>query len=200
MSTPAPAPASDGRRRPHTLVVAAVCVVLLLVAAGLVRHLVAQPFRVPSASMAPTLQVGDVILADRSTRGTAERGSVVVFDGSDSLGQDGSAGGRYWVKRVIAVGGDRVTCCTDDGAITVNGEELDEPYLPEGTAPSQVTFDLEVPEGRMFVLGDNRDDSTDSRNLLGAPGGGMIRVEHVVGEVHEVVWPASRRGPIAGAS
>lgn len=174
--------------------VAAVCVVLLLLTAGLVRHYGVQTFRVPSASMEPALQAGDVILADRSDRGTARRGQVVVFDGSGYFLPDAEGGsGRYWVKRVIAVGGDRVTCCTDDGAITVNGETLVEPYLPEGTAPSEIAFDLEVPEGRMFVLGDHRDDSTDSRNLLGAPGGGMIPVDRVVGSVHGVVWPASRR-------
>jgi signal peptidase I len=101
-------------------------------------------------------------------------------------------GGRYWVKRVIAVGGDDVSCCGRDGAILVNGEPLEEPYLPEGAAPSTVEFDLHVPEGRMFVLGDNRADSTDSRNLLGAPGGGMIPVDRVVGRADRIVWPPPR--------
>lgn len=188
----------DGRRRSHlTVAVAAVLVVVLLTGALLVRQLVVRPFVVPSASMEPTLQVGDVILADRGDRGQAQRGQVVVFDGSGYFSQDGDdASGRYWVKRVIAVGGDRVTCCTDAGAITVNGEAIEETYLPSGTAPSTIPFDLEVPEGRMFVLGDNRGDSTDSRNLLGAPGGGMIPVDRVVGSVHTVVWPLSRRGSV----
>ncbi|MGY5763889.1 signal peptidase I [Brachybacterium sp. DNPG3] len=189
--TPVTAPA---RRRPPFVVVAAVCVVLLLVSAFAVRHYVVQPFRVPSSSMAPTLQQGDIILADRSDRGTAERGQIVVFDGSGYFGSsdDGAATGRFWVKRVIAIGGDSVSCCTDDGRIAVNGEPIDEPYLPEGTAPSEDEFDLEVPEGRMFVLGDNRSDSTDSRNLLGRPGGGMIPVSRVVGSVDRIVWPLSR--------
>ncbi|ASK66577.1 signal peptidase I [Brachybacterium avium] len=186
----------NGRRRPHPVVVAAVCVVLLLLGALLVRHYVAQPFRVPSASMAPALRPGDVLLADRSTRGTAERGEIVVFDGRGYFAPSAADGNRFWVKRVIAVGGERVECCAPDGAITVDGAPLEEPYLPEGTAPSEIEFSLRVPEGRMFVLGDNRTDSTDSRHLLGAPGGGMIPVDRVVGEADRIVWPLSRRSAL----
>lgn len=187
---------ASGRRRPHPVVAAAVCVVLLLVAAGAVRYFVAQPFRVPSASMEPTLATGDVILADRSERGTAERGEIVVFDGSGYFAPSSADGDRYWVKRVIAVDGDHVQCCTEAGALTINGSPLEEPYLAEGTVRSEVEFDLVVPAGRMFVLGDNRGDSTDSRHLLGAPGGGMIPRERVVGEVDRVVWPPPRAGTL----
>ncbi|EWS81180.1 signal peptidase I [Brachybacterium phenoliresistens] len=177
------------------MVAAAVLVVLLLVAAFTIRHLVVEPFEVPSASMEPTLRAGDVILVDRQSRRSAERGQVVVFDGRGYFGgQDGT--GHYWVKRVIAVGGDRVTCCDDAGAILVDGEPIAEPYLAPGTAPSLVAFDLEVPEGRMFLLGDNRADSTDSRSLLGAPGGGMVPVDRVVGEARRIVWPPPRSGAL----
>lgn len=185
---------ANGRRRPHPVVAAAVYVVLLLVGALLVRHFVTQPFRVPSASMAPALQPGDVLLADRSTRGTAERGEIVVFDGRGYFAPSAADGDRFWVKRVIAVGGERVQCCAEDGAITVDGVPQEEPYLPDGMAPSEIEFDLRVPEGRMFVLGDHRTDSTDSRYLLGAPGGGMIPVDRVVGEVDRIVWPLTRSG------
>jgi signal peptidase I len=187
---------AHARRRPHPVVAAAVCVVLLLVGALLVRHVVTQPFRVPSASMAPALQPGDVLLADRSTRGSAERGDIVVFDGTGYFAPSAADGDRYWVKRVIAVGGDRVQCCDADGAITLDGVPLEEPYLPDGTAPSDIEFDLRVPEGRMFVLGDHRTDSTDSRHLLGAPGGGMIPVDRVVGEADRIVWPLTRSGSL----
>ncbi|MBB5832080.1 signal peptidase I [Brachybacterium aquaticum] len=187
---------ADGRRRPHPVVAVAVLVVLMLVAAFGVRYFVVQPFRVPSASMAPTLEAGDVLLADRATRGTAEPGQVVVFDGRGYFAPSDDDGGRYWVKRVIAVGGQRVQCCDPDGAILIDGVPLEEPYLPPGTEPSTIEFDLLVPEGRMFVLGDNRSDSTDSRSLLGAPGGGMIPVERVVGAVDRIVWPPPRRGTL----
>ena len=184
----------NGRRRPHFVVVAAVCVVALLAAALGMRQFVVQPFRVPSASMAPALEAGDVLLADRTLRGTAQRGEIVVFDGRGYFAPSAVDGDRYWVKRVIAVGGDSVACCDPDGAITVNGDPLDEPYLPDGTAPSEIEFDLLVPKERMFVLGDNRGDSTDSRHLLGAPGGGMIPVDRVAGQVQTIVWPLSRQG------
>ena len=184
------------RRRPHPVVAVAVCVVLLLVAALLVQEFVVQPFRVPSASMAPTLAPGDVLLADRSQRGTAERGDIVVFDGIGYFAPSASDGDRYWVKRVIAIDGDRVTCCDPSGAITVDGAPLEEPYLPADTAPSEIEFDLQVPAGHMFVLGDNRTDSTDSRHLLGAPGGGMVPLDRVVGEADRIVWPLTRSGAL----
>ncbi|MCL6422125.1 signal peptidase I [Brachybacterium sp. JHP9] len=181
-----------GRR---LLALAALATVLLLVAALGVRTFVTAPFRVPSASMEPTLQVGDVLLADRTAGGRAERGEIVVFDGSGYL--PGTEDSPFFVKRVIAVGGDTIRCCDESGALVLNGVPLSEPYLAPGTAPSTIAFDLEVPRGRMFVMGDNRADSTDSRHLLGAPGGGMIPVERVTGEASRIVWPLERSGPLA---
>ncbi len=166
------------------VIAAALCIVLLAVFG--VRHFVVQTYHVPSDSMAPTLKAGEYILVDRTTRGTAERGTVVVFDGEGYFG--GSS--RYWVKRVIGVGGDRVRCCTDDGRLEVNGHALDEPYLPASLArASAIDFDVAVPEGRMFLLGDNRDNSSDSRNHLGDPGGGMVPLKRTQGRVTRVVWP-----------
>lgn len=166
------------------VIAAALCVVFLAVLG--VRHFVAETYHVPSGSMAPTLESGEYILVDRTTRGTATRGSVVVFDGEGYFG--GSS--RYWVKRVIGVGGDRVRCCTDDGQLEVNGHPLDEPYLPASLSrASAIDFDVAVPEGRMFLLGDSRNDSSDSRNHLGDPGGGMVPVERTRGHVTRVVWP-----------
>lgn len=181
------------RRRP--LRVAAVVVIAVLLGVLCVRHFVVQTFWVPSSSMAPTLEEGDVLLVDRTQRGTARRGEVVVFDGTGYFGP-GQDGRRYWVKRVIGVGGDRVRCCDDAGRITVDGAVLDEPYLAPGTAPSDVPFDVEVPDGAMFLLGDARADSADSRDHLGSPGGGMVPRQRVVGEVTRIVWPLARSGQV----
>lgn len=145
--------------------------------------------------------------------GSIGRGDIVVIDGRGSFvsGQNSSLGQKvgswfgvgprdvFYVKRVIGVGGDRVKCCDDEGKLLVNGEPLDEPYLAgagegapgsgagEGGAQaaraSDVDFDVEVPPDRLWLMGDNRANSTDSRNLLSRPGGGMIRVSDAVGVV-----------------
>jgi signal peptidase I len=118
---------------------------------------------------------------------TPRRGDVIVFDGEGSFQQ---TGGTDYVKRVIGVGGDRVTCCDTAGRITVNGQALDETYLYPGDAPSQVPFDIVVPDGRLWVMGDHRADSRDSRDHLGDPGGGTVPVDKVIGRAEWIAWPA----------
>ena len=98
--------------------------------------------------------------------------------------------GGHLVKRVIAVGGDTVRCCDRRGRVRVNGTPLEEQdYLAPGAKPSLITFKQEVPEGYLWVMGDNRGESADSRVHLGDPGGGFVPVEDVVGKVFTVVWP-----------
>lgn len=178
----------------RSLIVWVVAACFCVAAVGLigVRHFVVSPFHIPSESMAPTLHEGEYILVDRVSRGTAERGHVVVFNGSGYFAAE-SGGGTYWVKRVIGVGGDRIRCCSENGALEVNGVELHEPYLPSGlTRASAQDFEVEVPKGRIFLLGDNRDHSSDSRDHLGDPGGGMIPLDRVEGHVTRVVWPLDK--------
>ena len=94
------------------------------------------------------------------------------------------------MKRVIGVGGDRVVCCDSKGRVTVNGHALDEgSYLPKGTPPSTKSFDVIVPKHHLWMMGDNRSHSADSRVHLGDPGGGFVPVHDVVGKVFAVVWP-----------
>ncbi|MEV1024060.1 signal peptidase I [Streptomyces sp. NPDC050264] len=149
---------------------------------------VMQPFQIPSGSMETTLRVGDRVLVNKvAYRFGAEprRGDVVVFDGS------GYFGNADYIKRVVGVGGDRVTCCDSKGWIEVNGRSVDErSLLHAGDAPSEVPFDIVVPDGSLFLLGDHRSDSRDSRDYLGAPGGGFVPVDQVIGKAQWIGWPA----------
>jgi signal peptidase I len=156
----------------------------------LVTAFVARPYQVPSGSMEGTLRIGDRVLVDKLAYrfgGTPRRGDVIVFDGDGSFTREP---GTDFVKRVIGVGGDRVTCCDAEGRILVNGHPLDETYLYPGNTPSRVRFDIVVPDGKLWVMGDHRDDSRDSRDHLGEPGGGTVPVGRVIGRADWVLWPA----------
>jgi signal peptidase I len=168
---------------------AAVAVVLSL----LLRSFVVQAYVIPTGSMQPLLQPGDRVLASRvdGWAGEVRRGDVVVFDGAGVFAETGD-----FAKRVVGIGGDRVVCCDDDGALTVNGEPLDEPYVYPGDRPSGVRFDVVVPDGRLWVMGDHRRVSADSRAHLGNPGGGMVPEDRLVGRVVAVVWPLDRIGGV----
>ncbi|MFI0722510.1 signal peptidase I [Streptomyces sp. NPDC021224] len=170
-------------RRTILLAAAGVCAMLL------VTTFVVRPYQVPSGSMEGTLRIGDRVLVDKLAYrfgGTPRRGDVIVFDGDGSFTQQP---GTDYVKRVIGVGGDRVTCCDAQGRILVNGHPLDETYLYPGNTPSQVRFDIVVPDGKLWVMGDHRDDSRDSRDHLGDPGGGTVPVGRVIGRADWIAWP-----------
>ncbi|MDH6219303.1 signal peptidase I [Streptomyces pseudovenezuelae] len=162
---------------------ALVCLVFLL----LLNAFVVQPFQIPSGSMENGLRIGDRVLVNKlAYRFGAEprRGDVVVFDGTGYFGN-----GDY-VKRVVGVGADHVVCCDKEGRLQVNGRSVDEStFLFPGDGPSTVPFDVRVPDGTLFVLGDHRSDSSDSRDHLGSPGGGMIPVADVVGRADWIAWP-----------
>jgi signal peptidase I len=159
------------------------CLVFLLV----LNAFVVQPFQIPSGSMEQGLRIGDRVLVNKlAYRFDAQprRGDVIVFDGT------GYFGNADYVKRVVGVGGDHVVCCDKEGRIEVNGRAVDESaFLYPGDRASSVPFDVVVPAGRLFVLGDHRSDSSDSRDHLGSPGGGMIPVGDVIGRADWILWP-----------
>ncbi len=183
---------------------------IALVLAVVIKAFFLQAFYIPSGSMNDTLVLNDRILVQKVTywNGTPERGDIVVFSDPGGWLNEGevkaatnpvSRGlelfglyptGGHLVKRVIGTGGDTVKCCDEDGRITVNGAPLDErSYLAKGEKPSMINFNVEVPEGYLWVQGDNRSNSADSRVHLGDPGGGMVPADLVVGKVFMVVWP-----------
>ena len=193
-------------------------VLLTLVVAALVRTFLVQPFYIPSGSMENTLQVGDRVLVDKLSYrfGDISRGDIVVFNGLDSFTPEvdvdeppnallrglrsvGAAlglappGETDFIKRVVGLPGDRVRCCDAQDRVTVNGQPLDESaYLYAGDQPSDSPFDVVVPPGRLWVMGDHRAASADSRAHTGDPGGGTVPEDKVIGRAFSVVWPLDR--------
>ena len=191
-----------------------ILILIALALALLLKTFLVQAFYIPSGSMENTLQVGDRVLVNRMVYrlGDIERGDVIVFNGVDSWTPEvqisepsnpvtkvvSSIAGAFgfatpnekdFIKRVIGIPGDRVKCCDKQGRITVNGVPLDETYVFPGDKPSEQQFDVVVPEDRVWVMGDHRGASSDSRYHLGDPGGGTIPIDHVVGKAFLVVWP-----------
>lgn len=190
-------------------------IVLLVVAVGvavLIKAFLVQMFFVPSSSMRPTLKEDDRILVQKISywRGDVQRGDVIVFKdpGGQWLGDVGGElnpvqkalstiglypTGGHLVKRVIGIAGDRVRCCDKQGRIRVNDIPLDETdYIRAGTSPSDSKFDITVPANSLWVMGDNRTNSEDSRAHRNLPGGGSVPTSDVVGKVWAVAWPWDR--------
>ena len=188
-----------------------------LILSVLVRTFLIQAFYVPSESMENTFLRNDRIIVSKvSTKITGvHRGDVVVFhDPGGWLGSgfpdpyDTPVGrvlqfvgivpsntGNDLVKRVIGVGNDTIECCDENGNIIVNGEPIDEKYIKDGSTTDQVTFKVLVPKGSVFVMGDNRGNSEDSRFHLDL-NNGMVPLEEIVGRVAVRIWPFNRIGGI----
>jgi len=191
------------------------------VLALIVKTFFLQAFYIPSASMEPTLMVNDKILVEKVSywNGDVHRGDIVVFDDPGGWLSDADEAhannfvqrgleivglyptGGHLVKRVIGVGGDTVACKGPNAPLRVNGVPLDESYLPDNVKPCAAaasmasrSFEVSVPDGHLWVMGDNRGNSADSTHHIGEPGGGAVPADDVVGKVWAIVWPASRAG------
>lgn len=205
-----------------------VILVIAVLVSFLVKTFIVRSFYIPSASMEDTLQVDDRILVDELTPrwDGYHRGDVIVFkDPGGWLPVTPSAPPRsplleagewlltivgiaapdsddHLVKRLIGLPGDHVRCCNALGQLEVNGSPIDEsPYLrlpPGDTSASDIEFDVTVPAGTVWVLGDNRTRSQDSRYNQDEPGEGFVPLDNVVGRAFLITWPLDRFGTIDG--
>jgi signal peptidase I len=218
------APPAPARKRMSWLTEMVVLVVVALVIALTVKTYALQPFKIPSASMEDTLLINDKVLVNKLVGRISQihRGDIVVFNGAGNwdppvrqsdnpldriyrniLGLFGDDSGQVdYIKRVIGLPGDRVQCCDASGMLTVNGVALHERgYLYPGSEPSAIRFSIVVPPGRLWVMGDNREDSSDSRLHDCAVRGascepwdrdGTVPESSVIGRAIMVVWPLSK--------
>jgi signal peptidase I len=189
-------------------------VVVALVVSLLVKTFLVQFFYIPSGSMENTLQIQDRVAVNRLpfVSKNISRGDVVVFrdpanwlpeasDNSSSpiiakiktglvaVGVLPNPAKQYLVKRAIGVAGDHVVCCTKEGLLTVNGTPITEPYIFAGNVPSDMNFDVTVPKDKIWVMGDHRGASADSRYHQDDINKGMVPLSRVTGRVFAVIWP-----------
>ena len=193
-----------------------VIVAIALVLSFLVKTFLAQPFYIPSQSMESTLDVGDRIIVSKFTpqHSPLHRGDIIVFEDPKTWGSTPQqstllkrvvndslvflgvlpGGGDHVVKRIIGMPGDHVVCCTKDGKLRVNGVAITEPYVDRGSVPSTIPFDITVPKGKVWVMGDNSNDSADSRLHDGNSDGrlGSVPMSDITGQVVAIAWPISR--------
>lgn len=220
---PRPAPVEPPRkkRRGGWMREFAIILVLALALSTVIKTFFFQSFFIPSESMESTLQVDDRIIVNKmaDSEGDLKRGDIVVFvdpggwlapntnqptgammvlmDVLTFVGIVPTNAGEHLVKRIIGLPGDRVTCCDDGGRLTVNGVSVDEPYLAPGMHPSDIAFDIMVPEGGLWLMGDNRSNSRDSRAHLGDPGGGIVPIASVEGKAVLILFPIGRFGTLS---
>jgi|UniRef100_UPI00404A3F0E signal peptidase I len=191
-----------------------ILIAVALVVSLFIKSFLVQFFYIPSGSMENTLQVQDRVAVNKVPfiSDNIKRGDIVVFrdpnnwlpenveNSSNSLAAKAknllvtvgvlpNPAKQYLVKRVVGVAGDRVVCCTEGKKLSINGVEVTEPYIYGGDAPSEMKFDVTVPEGKLWVLGDHRGASADSRYHQEDINNGFVPLESVSGRVVAVIWP-----------
>jgi len=191
-----------------------ILVVVALVVSLLIKTVLVQFFYIPSGSMENTLQIKDRVAVNKVPflSKNISRGDVVVFRDPNNwlpeivdystnkwvakaksalvtVGVLPNPAKQYLVKRVVGVAGDRIICCTKDEKLSVNGVEISEPYVYAGNKPSEMKFDVTVPKGMLWVMGDHRGASADSRYHQDDINKGFVPLSRISGRVVAVIWP-----------
>ncbi len=194
-----------------------ILVILALLVSLVIKSFLVQFFYIPSGSMENTLQIKDRVAVNRVPfiGNDIGRGDVIVFrdpagwlpdassvsgngitgkirDGLVLVGIVPNPAKQYLVKRVIGVAGDKVVA--KDQVLTINGKPTNEPYIFSGNTPSDTDFNITVPEGKVWVMGDHRGASGDSRVHQDDVNNGMVPVEKITGRVVAKIWPLNRIG------
>jgi signal peptidase I len=199
-----------------------ILVIVALAVSLLIKTLLVQFFFIPSGSMENTLQVQDRVAVNKLPfiSKNINRGDVVVFrdpanwlpepysgdenrivakikEGLVLVGVLPNPAKQYLVKRVIGVAGDRVICCSKSGKLTINGKEATEPYIFAGNKVSEMDFNITVPEDKIWVMGDHRSASADSRYHQDDVNNGFVPVSRITGRAYAIIWPIKNIGIIS---
>jgi len=199
-----------------------ILVIVALAVSLLIKTLLVQFFFIPSGSMENTLQIQDRVAVNKLpfVSKNISRGDVVVFrdpsnwlpepfvgdenkivskvkEGLVLVGVLPNPAKQYLVKRVLGVAGDEVICCTKSGKVTINGKVAVEPYIFAGNKPSELKFNVTVPEGKIWVMGDHRSASADSRYHQDDVNNGFVPVSRITGRAYAIIWPIKNIGIIS---
>jgi len=202
-----------------------ILVVVALAVSLVIKSFLVQFFYIPSGSMENTLQINDRVAVNKIPfiSKSINRGDVVVFrdpdnwlpepytgdgnkylakikEGFVAVGVLPNPAKQYLVKRVIGVAGDKVECCAKSKKLMINGVEIDEPYIFAGNTPSDTKFNVTVPEGKVWVMGDHRGASADSRFHQDDINQGMVPTSKVTGRVVGIIWPIKNLGIVSSYS
>ena len=196
-----------------------ILIIVALAVSIVIKTFLVQFFFIPSGSMENTLQINDRVAVNKVPfiGKSIKRGDVVVFRDPDNWLPEPYVGDQnkfiakikdafvavgvlpnptkqYLVKRVIGVAGDKVECCSKDKKLMINGVEIEEPYIFAGNAASDTNFNVTVPAGKVWVMGDHRGASADSRFHQDDINNGMVPNSKITGKVVGIIWPIKNLG------